>query len=165
MDKASTIINCADAGCGWRCCDFDQGNYIVLLPGEREAAVAAGVSVSHLSTIDGDYHGGERVVCTASNCATCDGGLKPIDCRFYPVYPRVVDGAITLIRGAKCPLSNDDIERHAAAVMAETMEMVADNPHLLRFFAKVEMVGYKPLRPAFPPPFAAGRHNILCPKR
>jgi DNA-binding XRE family transcriptional regulator len=73
------ITSCATAGCGWRCCEFQQGNYIVLYPGELEAAKSGSQPTAHLRIIDADYHGGKKSVCTAKCTASCDGGLKPLD--------------------------------------------------------------------------------------
>jgi hypothetical protein len=84
MKNSDGIIpTCSTSGC-WhqlgatRCCDFRQGNFMVLHPGELEAAQAAGQSIAHLKITDADYHGGQKAVCTAKCTATCDNGFTDL---------------------------------------------------------------------------------------
>ena len=56
------IPACPYMGCEFKCCNFDQGNYIVMYPGEHEDAVERGESVAHLRVIDDDDNGGKRAV-------------------------------------------------------------------------------------------------------
>lgn len=152
----SKIETCASTGCDWKCCHFDAGNYIIMQPDELARARRNGVSTDHLKTIESDYHGGQKVVCTAKNTASCDGGLKPNDCQYYPLYP-AVDGAgkvTQFIRGAKCPLVNGSLSEHTKKVAKDVQEQIAKQPELAKFFAKVEMVGYEP-----PRPFPASNQN------
>src|SRR4029077_14157476 len=90
------LSSCATSGCGWRCCEFQQGNYIVLYPGELEEARAGGQSTAHLEITQADYHGGKKAVCKARDTAHCDGGFKPLDCVSYPFFPAPAgDGRLT----------------------------------------------------------------------
>jgi len=71
-----------------KCCQFDEGNYIVTYPGELDAAEESGKSIQHLDIV-GSYHGGYKVVCRAKDTSICDGGYKPLDCKSYPFFPTV----------------------------------------------------------------------------
>ena len=137
--KSGKITSCATAGCGWHCCSFKQGNYIVAFPQELE-----GKNTDHLEVIDEDYHGGKKVVCKAQDAASCDGGYKPIDCRMYPVFPKPDSG---FIHGSKCPLDLSVKRGHVARstdLLDEYREKHKD-VDVDRFLGKVEMVGYEDL--------------------
>ena len=152
------ISSCASAGCGSRCCEFQQGNYIVLYPGEIEDAQAAGQSTAHLKITDADYHGGKKAVCEAKCTASCDGGDKPLDCVSYPFFPAPPGaGEIDLmIKGLKCPLQAEHLQSHADLVREIWNEAAAFNPAITAWLNKVELVGYSEplheisLRPAPP---------------
>lgn len=132
-----TIALCPYQECEYRCCRFDQGNYIVLHPGELEAAQASGASTAHLQIIDDDYRGGQRAVCTAAEPMTCDHGYKPLDCRSYPLFP-APDGG--LLKGSKCPLRPEHLTEHARDV-GELWER--QSPATRRWLAEVRLVGYE----------------------
>jgi hypothetical protein len=138
------ISSCATAGCGWRCCEFQQGNYIVLYPGELEDARAAGQSTAHLKIIDADCHGGKKAVCEAKCAATCDGGYKPLDCVSYPFFPapRGADEIDLIIKGMKCPMQAEHLRSHAALVREMWDEATALDPEITAWLNKVELVGY-----------------------
>lgn len=135
------ISSCKDAGCGFKCCHFQQGNYIVLLPNELDNVE---LSTNHLEVIDEDYHGGKKVVCTAKDTSSCDNGYKPIDCGLYPIFPKGDNGYIV---GSKCPLHRDTLSTHkekCEEVLKEYKEKHTDID-LDNFLKKVEMVGYEDL--------------------
>jgi hypothetical protein len=138
----------ASALCHWGCCDFGE-NYIVMLPGEFEAAQKAGIYTGHLRIIDNDYFGGKRVQCAAQNRVTCDGGLRPFDCWAYPAFPRsgVNNGVMRYILGAKCPLATAypaQILLHLAKVAKEIQRRIEKDPAIAPFLGHVQMVGYTP---------------------
>lgn len=160
------IPACPYMGCEFKCCNFDQGNYIVMYPGEHEDAVERGESVAHLRVIDDDDNGGKRAVCEASSCADCDGGYKPLDCASYPLFPdpdpvhraryesqeRPTPGP-GWIRGDKCPLPTDTLapavplsealDSHAAKVGAMWGRVFREKGHrALDWLAGVRLVGY-----------------------
>jgi hypothetical protein len=149
MKNNGIISGCSTSGC-WetlgttRCCQFQQGNYIVLYPGELEAAWAAGQSTAHLKIIDGDYHGGQKAVCNAKCTASCDGGFKPLDCASYPFFPAPPSGGEVglLLKGQKCPLVAEHHQEHAAAVKAAWNLLIRDNPAVGPWLDKVRLVGY-----------------------
>jgi hypothetical protein len=137
------ISLCPHQGCGFTCCEFQQGNYIVLYPGEREAAIAGGLSVGHLD-ITAPYHGGFKAICTARETATCDNGYKPLDCKSYPYFPLIQGGTIRAgLKGKKCPLTPTLIPGHAAFVERAWSNLAIDSPGVTSWLSKVELVGYE----------------------
>jgi hypothetical protein len=153
-NRQGHINSCTASGCGWRCCQFQQGNYIVLYPGELATAHAAGQSTAHLEITDADYHGGQKAVCRARDTATCDGGFKPLDCVSYPFFPAPVGNGLVdlLIKGRKCPLMAEHLQHHAATIRALWNAALARNPKILGWLNKVRLVGYtEPARRAAAP--------------
>lgn len=143
--KIGEINTCATSGCGWLCCQFQQGNYIVLHPNELEAAKAKGLSVDHLEITDRDYNGGQKAVCKAKNTGNCDGGLKPLDCISYPFFPVVEAEGIEVsgfIKGKKCPLQEQHLARHAQTIKGMWAAVIKQNPEVAEWLKKVELVGY-----------------------
>jgi hypothetical protein len=159
MDKTDgRLASCATSGCGWRCCKFQQGNYIVLYPGELEAACAAGQSTAHLKITDENYHGGKKAVCNARDTAHCDGGLKPLDCVSYPFFPAPPgpDDVDLLIKGKKCPLQVQHLQSHAALVRHAWNELAVEDLRIAEWLNKVELIGYtEPLQPVTELPIPA----------
>ena len=159
MENDGIIPSCGSSGCSeklgaHRCCDFQQGNYIVLYPGELDRARASGQSTAHLKIIDADYHGGQKVVCAARDTATCDNGFKPLDCKAYPFFPAPPgQGEVDLlVKGKKCPLQAEHLNGHAAGVREAWNELMAQNPKVRAWLNKVKLVGYTdpPRRSAAP---------------
>jgi hypothetical protein len=143
-NQQGQITTCATAGCGWRCCQFQQGNYIVLYPGELAAARAAGQPTAHLEITDPDYHGGQKAVCKARDTAICDGGFKPLDCVSYPFFPAPPgSGPVELlIKGRKCPLLAQHLRHHTAIIRAAWNAVIARNPSIRGWLNKVRLIGY-----------------------
>jgi hypothetical protein len=160
-NQQGQIMSCATAGCGWRCCEFQQGNYIVLYPGELEEAQAAGQSTAHLAITDADYHGGKKAICKARDTASCDGGFKPLDCVSYPFFPAPPGtGPVDLlIKGRKCPLLPQHLQRHAARIRETWNALAARNPKILYWLNKVKLVGYTEPPRAQPRPAALPRRR------
>jgi hypothetical protein len=159
MQNEGIIPDCSASGC-WRklgerrCCDFQQGNFIVLYPGELDQACEEGQSIAHLKIIDPDYHGGQKVACTARNTATCDNGFKPLDCQSYPFFPAPPGrGEVDLlIKGKKCPLQVEHLAGHAARVQETWNELMDIDPAIRDWLNHVELVGYsEPLQPFLEP--------------
>jgi hypothetical protein len=159
MQDDGIIPDCSTSGC-WkklgerRCCDFQQGNYIVLYPGELDRARAEGRSTAHLEVIEADYHGGQKVTCSATNTATCDNGFKPLDCQSYPFFPAHPGrGDVDLlVKGTKCPLQVEHLANHAATVQEAWGELIDIDPAVREWLNKVELVGYsEPLHPFLEP--------------
>jgi hypothetical protein len=137
------VSACPHQGCAFKCCQFQQGNFIVLYPGELEAAIASNLSVAHLQ-ITGEYNGGYKTVCVAKQTATCDGGYKPLDCKSYPYFPVVKDHEITVgLKGEKCPLTPDLMPGHERFVEYEWQRIARNTPNLITWLEKVELVGYE----------------------
>lgn len=141
-----SIHLCPHKGCGFRCCEFNQGNYIVLYPGEIEEARAAGKSLAHLDIYDEDYHGGARATCHASNTSTCDNGYKPLDCASYPFFPSIGakgEALQQLIKGSKCPIQAEEIPYHGAWVRLIWQQLIARKPEVAAWLQHVSLVGYE----------------------
>lgn len=138
------VNHCKDTGCGWTCCQFQQGNYIVCYPGELAAAEAAGKSIQHLAVIDDDYNGGQKVVCTAKDTASCDAGYKPLDCETYPLFPVRRDGQQVdwFIKGQKCPLQEVHLTELRAWAKTAWDELIKQKPEVGPWLDLVELVGY-----------------------
>lgn len=142
------IPACAQQDCGHRCCQFEQGNFIAIYPGELQEAKSLGYKLEHLRLIGEDTHGGQRAVCVASNCADCDGGYKPLDCASYPLFPGGLDdhGSVArMIRGEKCPLQETDFAAHLDWVSSEWSRICRKRPELAHWVAAVDLVGYVPI--------------------
>lgn len=121
------------ANCDHRCCKFDQGNYIVLLPWEVEMQEREPHRFAHLITVGEGENGCRRVVCVAKDKPNCDMGYKPLDCKFYPVWPRSPE---TVGRGLKCPLPENVVRAHAQRVL----NIIP--PEWLDVTGSVELIGY-----------------------
>ncbi|QDT68834.1 hypothetical protein MalM25_17590 [Planctomycetes bacterium MalM25] len=140
------IAGCATAGCGYTCCEFAQGNYIVLPPGEVEEAKDRGERLDHLELSPLPF-GGWRAICHAQKTSTCDGGYKPLDCRSYPYFP-IVDSRQMLtagLKGAKCPLKGPAIASHRHWVERAWQSLLQSSPELLEWLRSVRLVGYEPV--------------------
>lgn len=143
------IPKCPYQNCSFRCCDFQQGNFIATHPRELQDASAAGKSLAHLRVIDAVGEG-HKVICTAKDTATCDNGYKPLDCRSYPFFPTIdpAENAHNLkagLKGKKCPLDVSQIQDHAAWVLDEWAAKILDNPSIATWLIDVSLVGYEPV--------------------
>lgn len=140
-----SIPLCPHQGCGFKCCTFQQGNFIVLHPGELDAAKASGAGTDHLELLE-NYHGGHKVVCRAADTAICDGGYKPLDCASYPFFPTVNEttGAVEgTLKGAKCPLTTAIANFHRLWVEDQWRRLADTNAEVKPWLAKVALVGYE----------------------
>lgn len=147
---ASLLTGCATSGCGWKCCQFMQGNYIVMYPGELEAAREAGESTAHLNLLATDKFGGLRATCNAADTANCDGGYKPIDCSTYPLFPQLdietsddPDTLRTWLKGSKCPLGPADVQAHLLQMSRAWRTLIASDPRIAPWLKAVRLVGYE----------------------
>jgi hypothetical protein len=141
----ATIVHCPHGGCQFRCCKFDQGNFIVLYPSEIDNALASGSSIKHLE-IHVDTNGGHKAICKARNTANCDGGYKPLDCASYPLFPVIKPGGeiadSVMLFGAKCPLPLAWLSCHWQWVVGEWTELARD-AKIVHWLRSVRLVGYK----------------------
>lgn len=146
MEKPGKIEACQGhiPECHHKCCVFGA-NYIVLLPGELEKARATGQVTDHLTVIDDNYFHGQKVQCNRH----CDqpGDMKPCDCAWYPYWPSLdSESKLHLIRGTKCPLTEDELANHKKQVLEEAQALIDENPEaMIPFFQGVKMVGYEPV--------------------
>lgn len=138
------ISLCPKNNCGFRCCQFQQGNYIVMYPGELEAAQERGESTAHLKVFEED-HGGLRATCVAADTATCDNGYKPLDCQSYPYFPTLGYDETrlgVLLKGDKCPLDRDEIAPHETWVGEAWQELVDERDDVASWLREIRLVGY-----------------------
>lgn len=138
------ISLCPHNNCGFRCCNFDEGNYILLFPNELKEAEQKGLSTKHLSVIAEDKLGGHKVVCKAKDTSTCDNGYKPLDCSFYPFFPKLEDDKLVILRGNKCPLKTNDIPDHLQDVLNTTKNILKNsNPKYKDWLQGIKLIGYR----------------------
>ena len=141
---------CPKSGCGFRCCEFQQGNYIVLHPGELAAAEARGESTAHLE-VTRTERGGHRAICRAGRTEVCDDGYKPLDCQSYPYFPLLAEGEETvsrwLLKGRKCPLLPHEIDTHGKWVIEQWSSLLEASPDIARWLRGVVLVGYDVVAP------------------
>lgn len=145
-DEGGTISLCPKADCGFRCCEFQQGNYIVLHPGELAAAEAEGRSLDHLEVFQ-EERGGHRAICRAQRTADCDGGYKPLDCRSYPYFPLLDEDGSSIsnwvLKGRKCPLVPHELDEHGKWMIEQWQALVDASPEVGRWLAGIALVGYE----------------------
>lgn len=141
--SAGCISQCETAACGRSCCEFADGNYIVLYPGEIESAKERGQSTAHLAT-EPSIHGGHRAVCVAGDKSSCDGGYKPLDCASYPYFPTVGEsGQIDAgLKGDKCPLTVAALSNHRTWMIAQWAALIDSHPALRKWIQSTKLVGY-----------------------
>lgn len=132
---------CPFMGCGFKCCEFNKGNYIVMFPNEYEDT---DLSTSHLNIIDDDYHGGKKVVCVAKDCSNCDDGYKPLDCQTYPLFPIVENESISSawLKGSKCPLQ----KQHMPKAWFDRIKGQWEQADCLDWLKDVVLVGYERIK-------------------
>ena len=88
--------------CGYACCKFSVGNWIMLLPGEYEMAIQQSLKQEHLH-----FENKTHVVCQTP-CQV--GDLKPIDCSWYPLFPANESATQFLVADhRKCPIPNHEL--------------------------------------------------------
>ncbi len=139
------LERCPHQGCNHTCCEFANGNFIVLYPGELERAEEAGLPITHLQTTP-DGAGGYLATCHAKDKACCDGGYKPLDCASYPLFPVVCeDGSLdALLKGSKCPLQAKDLTEHREWVQLQWTQLASSVENLKQWLHSVQLVGYEP---------------------
>lgn len=145
--RRGKISYCPFQGCEYKCCKFQQGNFIVMYPGELQEAHKNGFSMSHLEIISEDCFGGVKTVCNAQNKACCDDGYKPLDCASYPLFPASIksngDIALSIIKGHKCPLEKEELQKHIDWFTNEWKNLFKKNPDISTWLLIVDLVDYE----------------------
>lgn len=142
QEKEGTIPHCPYQNCNFHCCQFNQGNYIVMYPGEVEAARQNHEKLDHLELIP--YLGGYKAICRAKDTSCCDQGYKPLDCQSYPFFPRAPHGFVQIgLKGKKCPLTPIHLKIHRLWVQKRWERLIQQSPEVLEWIQKVELVGYE----------------------
>ncbi len=155
MSATGKIVSCVDMApiCHYRCCDQDpppedgtvkDTEYILMFPGEYNPDDP---NQSHLTPV-GEHNGGVLARC-AKECfdqASChpDVNFKPLDCKSYPIMPKVVGGVLHLVKDTRCPLTADDIPpEHRAAILEQWEGAVGANFNVLGWLASLSLEGYE----------------------
>lgn len=139
-----SIELCPHQGCSHTCCDFANGNFIALFPGEVAKAQAESQSLGHLDVVS-DGAGGHRAICRARNKASCDNGYKPLDCASYPLFPSVGQNGqlVVMLKGSKCPLQMEDLSAHHSWVESRWLQLRDTVEGLEEWLDSVRLVGYE----------------------
>jgi hypothetical protein len=135
--------------CGYACCKFTAGNWIMLLSGEHEQAVQQGLKSAHLS-FDANH---SHAVCHKP-CQ--QGDLKPIDCSWYPLFPANLSATQFLVADhRKCPIPNHELISKMHSVHTQALAWEQQHTGSLEQMIKLsrEFVGYLP----FPYKIEAGQ--------
>lgn len=125
--------------CGYACCKFSAGNWIMLLPGEYELAIQQGLKHNHLGFKDNSH-----TVCH-SPCQI--GDLKPIDCSWYPLFPANLDATKFLVADhRKCPIPNRELVDKMLSIHASALAWEQQYPGSLNQMVALsrDFVGYMP---------------------
>jgi hypothetical protein len=125
--------------CGYACCQFGSGNWIMLLPGEYALAVRQGLKIDHL-----DVENNQHAICR-SPCQT--GDLKPIDCAWYPLFPANLEATKFLVADhRKCPIPNRELIEKMMATHASALAWERQYPGSLEKIVALsrDFVGYMP---------------------
>lgn len=125
--------------CGYACCKFSVGNWIMLLPGEYELAVQTNLKRDHLR-FENDQH----AICTTP-CQK--GDLKPIDCSWYPLFPANQNATQFLVADhRKCPIPNHELIDKMLAIHISALTWEQQHPGSLEQMVTLSrgFVGYMP---------------------
>ena len=142
---AGEIEACPKNGCNFHCCDFNQNNFIVLLPNELDYINNKQISHKHLEIIEANSDSSHKAICRAKERKNCDGGYKPIDCQVYPLFPSENDEFY--LKGTKCPLGKMDLKEHIVNTEKILSEIkFCDVKVFEEWLAKVELTGYEKIK-------------------
>lgn len=126
--------------CGYACCKFTAGNWIMLLPDEYQQAVQQALKTTHLS-LDPEH---TQAVCHKPCQA---GDLKPMDCSWYPLFPANQTATKFLVADhRKCPIPNHELITKMLAVHKSALAWEQQHPGSLEQIARLSrgFVGYLP---------------------
>lgn len=126
--------------CNYACCKFNVGNWIMMLPGELEAAHEQKLSVASLDISED----GVAAVCQKP-CV--QGDLKPLDCSWYPLFPANETATKFLVADhRKCPIPNHELVKTMFEVSASALAWDARHPGSLKQMVEASrnFVGYLP---------------------
>jgi hypothetical protein len=126
--------------CGYACCKFTAGNWILLLEGEYQQAMQQGLTAAHLS-FDASH--------TQATChKPCQKGeLKPMDCSWYPLFPANQTATKFLVADhRKCPIPNHELLDKMLSVHKTALAWEQQHAGSLEKIAQLSrgFVGYHP---------------------
>jgi Fe-S-cluster containining protein len=126
--------------CGYACCKFTAGNWILLLPGEYQQAIQQSLQSAHLS-FDSSY---TEAVCHKP----CQKGeFKPLDCSWYPLFPANQTATKFLVADhRKCPIPNHELIAKMLSVQTSALAWELKHAGSLAKIAQLSrgFVGYLP---------------------
>jgi hypothetical protein len=126
--------------CGYACCKFTAGNWIMLLPDEYQQATQRGLKLEHLS-FDATH---TQAICHKP-CQK--GDLKPMDCSWYPLFPANPSATQFLVADhRKCPIPNHELIDKMLSVHKAALAWEQQQPGSLEKVARLSrgFVGYMP---------------------
>jgi Fe-S-cluster containining protein len=126
--------------CGYACCKFTAGNWIMLLPGEYQQAVQQGLKSAHLS-----FDSGHTEAICHKPCQK--GDFKPLDCSWYPLFPANQTATQFLVADhRKCPIPNHDLIAKMLSVHQLALTWEQQQPGSLAKIARLSrgFIGYMP---------------------
>ncbi len=135
--------------CGYACCKFTAGNWIMLLSGEYEQAVQQRLQSAHLS-FDAEH---THAICHKP-CQK--GDFKPIDCSWYPLFPANLSATQFLVADhRKCPIPNHELIEKMLSVHTQALAWEQQQTGSLKQMVALsrDFVGYLP----FPYKIEAGQ--------
>jgi hypothetical protein len=141
LKEDGIMLSCTERQglCGYACCKFSVGNWIMLLPGEYKSAVRQNLKRDHL-IIENEV----RAVCT-SPCKK--GDLKPLDCSWYPLFPANRNATKFLVADhRKCPIPNKELIDKMLSIHASALAWEQQYPGSLEQIVALArgFVGYMP---------------------
>ncbi len=162
LDKVNPVSYDCGESCGSVCCQKesfkgDTEPYLYLLPGEKEYLESAGSDI-RIVRERGEEHDlpgsfGEYVyVAYCKGPDKCDRRLRPIQCRTFPLVPRITQGGELLLTRYddelpyQCPLIEEKLELSEAFINAtyEAWEILAEDKairDLIRMDTENEVFG------------------------
>ena len=142
--------------CGYACCKFTAGNWIMLLPDEYQQAEQHRLKSTHLS------------VDSNNTQATCHkpcqkGDFKPLDCSWYPLFPANPTATKFLVADhRKCPIPNHELLDKMLSVQKTALAWEQQHAGSLEQIVRLSrgFVGYLP----FPYKIEAGQVMKMRPE-
>lgn len=142
LKENGVLLSCTQRQslCGYACCKFTAGNWIMLLEGEYQQAMKQGLTSNHLS-FDATH---TQAICHRP-CQI--GELKPIDCSWYPLFPANETATKFLVADhRKCPIPNHELIDKMWSVHESALAWEQQHAGNLKHISQLSrgFVGYMP---------------------
>lgn len=150
------VIDCRhlSSSCLYRCCDQDKPdgqikicheNYIMLYPGEWEAAEKSKV---HIEIVNNDFFGGKLGRCRREdfdqpNCNPSKN-FKSMDCQAYPFAPSFdKNGNLRLEIDKRCPMkASRALDDHYHTILEKWKSVIEKDNSVIAWIRSFELGGY-----------------------